>query len=458
MMGRSSTWILAAAVGAALLPVSGSAQRARTDRHVVLISIDGFAADYLVNPRVPLPNLHRMAEEGAQAEAMMVATPSVTWPNHTTLVTGVYPAKHGVLANGLIEPATVGPPMAINPRRTKEELCRFPTVYDLASEAGMVTAEVNWPVTRGAKTLNYSFPDHPEPLRYTTAAILDHLKTIWLLPQATDAAFSALGPVSRDQVWSQTAAHLIRTRKPNLLMLHLLFTDGIQHRRGPNTDEAYAALALSDRHVGDILQALRDAGLRDRSSVVVTADHGFSRVTRSLQPNVRLHKAGLIRPAEAGKAAEYDAWTVPEGGTALVYVPKGRLNPELLDQTRRALEEMEGVEKIMPPAEYTQLGIPERSRNPQAPDFLISAKDGYAFGGGQTGEEVVQQVDPTGSHGYVHTNPKMDGIFVASGAGIRKGVKLQRIKNVDVAPTIARLLGLTVRDVDGRALEEILVP
>jgi predicted AlkP superfamily phosphohydrolase/phosphomutase len=121
---------------------------------VVLISLDGFAASYLDDSKAPLPNLRRLAAEGARAEGMQVVTPSVTWPNHTTLVTGVTAARHGVLVNGRIERSPGSPPYFINPRRSKEELCRAPTLYDAAHRAGLRTAEVNWPVTRGAPTLD----------------------------------------------------------------------------------------------------------------------------------------------------------------------------------------------------------------------------------------------------------------------------------------------------------------
>src|SRR5687767_13671520 len=123
--------ILALAVLAAGLS-AGAQDGVRKDRHVVMISIDGFGADNLDDPKLPIPNIRKLAAEGARADRMTVITPSVTWPDHTTLVTGVMPAKHGVIANGLIEPLTGERPLAINPRRSKEELCRFPTVYDLA--------------------------------------------------------------------------------------------------------------------------------------------------------------------------------------------------------------------------------------------------------------------------------------------------------------------------------------
>lgn len=441
-----------AAVGAcALTGVSAGAQRdgARKDRHVVMISIDGFAAYNLNDPKLPLPNIRALAAAGTRADAMTVSTPSVTWPNHTTLVTGVPPAKHGVIANGKIEPGT-NTPMTINPRRSKAELCRATTVYDVAHRAGLKTAEIDWPVTRSADTLDFSFPDYPDALQFTTPSLVKDLVSQGLLTAPDEPAFRALGSVARDRVWTQAAVHLLKTEKPNLLLLHLLNTDGQQHAHGPSTTEAITALSLADRYVGDVLQAIQDAGLKKRTTVFVVADHGFVAVTKQVRPNVRLKARGLIQ------TPSFDAYCIPEGGLAYIYVPKARTQPELVTRTRQALEGLEGVERIITPDQYGELGFPLPGRDAQAPDLMLSATDGYGFSGDTSGDEIFLQPRQTGSHGYPATNPKVDAAFVAGGAGIRKGLRVKRVRNLDVAPTIARLLGISLPEADGQPMTEIM--
>lgn len=454
----TSRIFLALAASATLLLVSagatGAQRAARQDRHVVLISIDGFGAYNVDDPRIPLPNIRRLAKSGARADAMTVSTPSVTWPNHTTLVTGVSPAKHGVLANGRIEPSSTTP-FAINPRRTKEELCRATTVYDVAHRAGLETAEINWPVTRSAPTLHYSFPDHPDPLQYTTPSLIKDLIGMGLLTGPEEAAFRGLGAVSRDQVWTEAAVHLLKKERPHLLMLHLLNTDGQQHAHGPTTTEAFTALSLADRYVGDVVQALEDAKIAKRTSVFVVADHGFIRVTKQIKPHVRLKSAGLIRSGSGGKL-EYDVQSISEGGVALVYVPQARTRPDLVAKAKAALTGLEGVETILTPDRYGPYGLPTPERDPQGPNLVLAAKDGYAFSNDASGEEVVTLTRAVGTHGYLQTNPKVDAAFIAGGAGIRQGARVQRVANLDVAPTIAQLLGLRMEGVDGRVLQEIL--
>lgn len=441
-----------AAVTALALPLGS--QAARRGSHVILISLDGFAADYLNDPRLPIPNIRGMAAGGAHAKRMTVSTPSVTWPNHTTLVTGVPPAAHGVLANGMIEPTSGGASYTINPRHSREEMCRVPTLYDAAKDAGLRSAEINWPVTRGSKALDFSFPDHPEPINHTTPSLVKDLVDWKLIPAPTNAGFGNLGAVGRDHVWTQSAIRIFKRDRPNLLLLHLLNTDGQQHAFGPQSTEAYTALAMADRFVGDVLQAVKESGRQKDTTVIVTADHGFVRVTRQIKPNARLRARGYI--GEADGKQQIRAQSISEGGVALVYFPGRRGNRDFADEVAGALAGMEGIDRILKPADYGPYGLPLPDRYAQAPDLVLAAKDGYAFSNDSNGAEIATQERPTGSHGYLQSNPRLDAILVMSGRGIRKGASLERARNLDVAPTIASLLDIKLTGAQGRPLTELL--
>jgi arylsulfatase A-like enzyme len=113
-------------------------------RCVAVISIDGLPAWAWDDPKLPMPTLRRFTREGVLAKGMTVSNPSVTWPNHTTLVTGVRPAKHGVLFNGFLVRQGERAPAKLESGHDKSELVQAITVYDLAHEAGLTTAQVNW--------------------------------------------------------------------------------------------------------------------------------------------------------------------------------------------------------------------------------------------------------------------------------------------------------------------------
>ena len=214
---------------------------ASTNHHVILITIDGLAAYYLSDPQAPLPTLRKLAREGAVAEGLRVSNPSVTWPNHTTLVTGVHPDKHSVLFNGVLIRPGPGESVRIEGDRDQADLVAVPTLYDHLHRAGYRTAGINWPCTRGAKTLDDNFPDVPDQISYITRRLRAQLIGLGILDDAENASFRAKSAASRDQIWTAAAVHLIRTRRPNLLLLHLLITDTLQHLHGPQSPAAYTA-------------------------------------------------------------------------------------------------------------------------------------------------------------------------------------------------------------------------
>ena len=111
------------------------------DRIAVLISVDGMAQYYLDDPKAEIPTIRRLAAEGGRAEMMKASMPTVTWPNHTTLVTGVNPGRHGVIGNSYFDrDKGIVVPLLPDPLFNKEEIVKSPTIYDVAKEAGLNTA------------------------------------------------------------------------------------------------------------------------------------------------------------------------------------------------------------------------------------------------------------------------------------------------------------------------------
>src|SRR5688500_9267326 len=152
----------------------------RVDRCVLLVSIDGLAGLYVDDPRADMPTLRRLAREGARADGTVCSFPTVTWPNHTTLVTGVPPARHGVIGNDYLDRKSGEKiPFIPDPLFDKDEIVKVPTLYDVAHRAGLVTAGVIWPATRNARTLDFTVPDMAGDEawpKYGTAAWLEELR------------------------------------------------------------------------------------------------------------------------------------------------------------------------------------------------------------------------------------------------------------------------------------------
>ena len=448
--------VLAAACVAAFLPASTFAATPAAE-HVVLVTVDGLPAYLLDDPSAVLPNIRGLAARGARAEGMIVSNPSVTWPNHTTLVTGVYPAKHSVLFNGVLERPGIGLPVKVDPRKDKLELVQVPTLFDILHQAGKTSAGINWPCTRNAKTLAIDFPDSPEPLDHTTPELIAELKAAGAVSDEEFEKFGSLSAPARDRVWTEAACHVIRTRKPNFLMFHLLNVDGTHHKYGPKSAPGYSAVAFADGCVGELLRAIDEAGIADSTTVIIASDHGFIPIPKSLRPNVLLRQAGLLS-VEGGKVATARAFAIPEGGSALVYLTSPDTSAADREKVIAAFKNAEGIDAVLTPDAFAEYGLPTPTQSRQAPDIVLAAKDGYGFNGDATGEEFVTTNEGTpGTHGFLSTNPRMNAVFVAAGAGIQPRTRLGVIENTSVAPTIATLLGVSLPDVDGQPLNDILV-
>ena len=405
-------------------------------RMVIVISLDGFPAFALDDPKLPVPTLRRLIRDGVTAR-MKTINPTITWPNHTTLVTGVRADEHGLLVNGAIVATGGWPPVKVDPRVDKEKMVHVPTVYDAAHGAGLTTAQVDWVAINNAPTITWPFAEWAAPE--------DPLVSEMLGKGAITASdvenFSKANILFRDQIWAKAAAYLVREHKPNLLLVHFLSLDSVHHAYGPKTTAATSAIAFLDSCVEKVVDAVRDSGMQDRTTFLIVADHGFKAYTKEVHPAVALAAAGL-----AGKV-----YVMAEGGTADVYIEKSQL-AELLPRTIQALQGVEGIDQVIAPDGYAALGLPLPSKDPQMPQLLLTAKAGYAFSGA-TGGPVTAAVPQTrGSHGYLAADPDLDAVFIASGYGVRHGANLGSILNIDVAPTIAALLGVPLPTAKGKAL------
>ncbi|MCC7010231.1 MAG: alkaline phosphatase family protein [Acidobacteria bacterium] len=449
----SAALIVSAAVAASATLRSAPQTPAAPDRtaHVVLITLDGFPALALDDPTNAVPTLRKLAARGAIAKRLRPIDPTVTWPNHTAMVTGVHPDRHRVLYNGLLvrEP---GMPPRTEPWRDKADMVKAPTVYDVAHAAGLTTAQVDWVALWNAPTITWEFRERPS----LNESIPREMVQAGALTADDVAQFGTRSIVWRDEIWTQAAEHILRTHRPNLLLFHLLTLDSTHHRYGPGTLAAQAAMAHLDDQVARIVKAVDESGLSERTTFIIASDHGFKRVKRQVRPNAALAQAGLIGAAD-GKITRADAYVVPEGGTAFGFVTRPDPAGDVLRKVRAALAGIEGIERVVEPADYPRYGLPSPAASDQIGELVLVAKDGYAFTGAVELPVVVDATEGSlGAHGYVTSDPDIQAIFIAAGRGIASGTRLETVNTIDIAPTIARLLGLPFGPVDGRVLTDVL--
>jgi hypothetical protein len=178
------------------------------------------------------------------------------------------------------------------------------------------------------------------------------------------------------------------------------------------------------------------------------SDHGFKTYRHAIRPNAVLRRKGLLRSAQ-----DCDGWVIPEGGTAMVYVTREDRRDAVLAAMR---EPLQGVARVMAPEEYAKWGLPVPRPGGRMSDLMLAAEPDYAFEAAIQGDPVSDTAGPSGAHGYLNSDPDMAAILAAWGDGIRRGAHTGPKPNVDLAPTIARLLGLEFSGIEGKPLAEFL--
>jgi len=448
---------LGVAVFGGFAMAGGASAQTKKDHCVILISLDGLAGFYLDDPQAELPTLRKLAAEGARAEGMVCSFPTVTWPNHTTLVTGVKPGKHGVIGNSYLDRSSaesVG--LILDPSFDMDQVVKVPTIFDVAHRAGLKTAGIIWPSTRNARTLDLTVPDmrsDEEWAKYGTAGWLAELKSEGIPVDMHGAWFkdSAAGGPKRDWLYTRMAVQALERHSPNLLLLHLIEVDHVEHASGPQSPAAYWAVKYADDRLRDVVEAVKRSPMAERTTIIVTSDHGFFPIEREIRLNVLFKQAGLL--GDDVKAA----LSVANGGGAMVYALDDAKRPEIVKQLREKIAGLEGVDAVFAADEERarDLGLAHPMDDPRAPDLWVSAKKGYSFSDSREGTApVVPRATKGGTHGYLPDQPDLLGTLVMWGAGVKPGSKLGKISNCDVAPTMAKLLGVELKNVDGRLLSE----
>lgn len=423
----------------------------KTAPYVVVISLDGFPARVLQNPKLPMPTLRKLMAQGSYAKTMQPINPTVTWPNHTTLITGVDAGKHHVMANGLITfPAGGGEP-EIEPWVDKEKLVHAHTLYEAATEKGLTTAQVDWVAIYGAHGVTWDFGERPDP---SSAISKELVQAGVLTQQEVDQFHNNSNPAWRDEMWTNAAVDMIEKHKPNLLLLHLLQTDTIQHLYGATTPAAYAAYAYADTRIARVIEAVRQAGLLDQTTFFIVSDHGFSSFTHSINLNVGLVQQGYAKAA--GGHVTGAVLMKAEGGGAEVFIPDAQKRATLVPKLKEYFASLPGIAHVYTNKEAQAIGLPaDNDGNDQAPQLFLTAQHDYAFSDDLASALItVHAVE--GQHGYLNTESDMQALFVAAGAHVRQGVVLDSIENRRVAPTIAAILGVKLEDAKEDTITEIL--
>lgn len=419
--------------------------------HVLMISIDGMRPDYVTATdahHLHLPTLQSFLENGAYAEGVTGVLPTLTYPSHTTLVTGVWPSQHGIFANAKFDPLH-------NKKHASYWYAsdiKVPTLWEAASAAGLTVGNIGWPVTVGAKGIDYSLPAVPpyearpagdEP--HFLGQSYDHPAG---LRKLLDASLPKQMPPGFEKRFYWGMA-VIRQYHPDFMLVHLARLDHIEHMTGPFSAESDRAIEAIDSEVAQLIAAER--AVDPNSIIVIVSDHGFSPLHTRVNLGVLFARAGLIQLGPdpgAHHHAEVESWQVqlwPTGGTTaiLLHHPSdGAVRAKVAAILKKAAENPDhGIERILTRDQALQQG---GFADPRMA-FVVAWKLGFSGGGALTGPIVVP-VAKGGTHGYLARHPELHSSFFMEGNGVGKGKNLGEIDMRQIAPTVAQVLGVRLGD------------
>lgn len=364
---------------------------------VILISIDGFRYDYLEKFRAP--NLQDLVASGVHAAALLPCFPTYTFPNHYTIVTGLYPAHHGIVANEMYDPSSDATFVYKDPIAAESRWWGGEPIWVTADKQGHKTASLFWPGS--AAPIHGMWPDHWEPF---------------------DASVSPAERVDMILGWLDLAAE----RRPTFLALYFDQVDHEGHQGGPDSPQVRDAIAKVDAAIGRLQDGLRQRGIDNRINIILVSDHGMA--ATSPERVIFLDDyADLSRAHVPARGPLFTIW--PAKGEAATVLAQLRRVPHL--------------------RLYRGENVPTRwhySGNDRIAPIIALADEGWTV----TTHEYLKSHDfLKGQHGYDNNLRSMQGIFIAHGPAFKAGTKLPALSNLDVYELMAYLLHLRPAPNDG---------
>ena len=428
------------------------------DRHVIVVSVDAMVFEDLEI----LSKLHAFEpvwEQTARVDRVRSIYPTITYPCHSTMMTGVYPETHGVVNNEKPEVC-----VRSSLWQHMRESVKAKTIFDYAKENGLTTAAVFWPVTGNDKNIDYLIDEYwPQHGESSEQCFRDSGSSEEVMQKIVLPNLKLVENRHRKHPWAdafvmQCACDMITNFKPNLLMVHPANVDGYRHETGLFTSKVESGLHETNLWISQLIKAVDDAGILDKTDFFIVSDHGQMAIRRMVALNVLLAEKGLIDVGENGEIRDWTAFAKSGGMSALVYL-KNPDSAEDLARTRAVLDElvtgeMAGISQVMTEEEA-------RREHHLGGDFsFVVETDGFTSFANAWLRPLVRPADNRNyrfgraTHGYLPEKGPQPTLF-AFGPHMKPGAVMKDARLIDEAPTFAHALGFEMTGIDGRCLTEL---
>lgn len=421
---------------------------------VILISIDSLiSADLPILKR--LPNMGNIMEAASWVTDMECVYPTLTYPCHATIATGVYPCRHGIYNNEILD---------MNAKKADwywwRKDIRTDTVIDAAKRAGLTTGCVAWPVL-GDAGADYGIGEiwapsgQEDPTPYFDRANSPGAKEIF---ERNKDKLDWLRTPEFDNFAAACASDVIREFQPDLLLVHFSYVDHQRHNHGVDMADIERPLAFVDEKIGEIMEAAVSAGVFEDTNFVLVGDHGQINCHAVFHLNKVLWDRGYIDAEENGWVKDYRIYCHSCAYSAQIYVQNMPL-----DEAKRVLEEIREEYPGCMEAIYTREQVKERFHTDGPFSFMVEGVTGVTFGKTVKAEKVIQTATDNSDYRWSNSTHGHDPgkgdkpPMIAAGPWVRPGVVIHGGRLVDEAPTVMALLGVPMEDVDGKVLDDLLM-
>ena len=427
------------------------------DKHLIVVSVDAMVGEDL-RTLAELPHVGKLLREGSLVRSVRTIYPALTHPIHASLMSGCAANGTGIPNNEEFIPGELCPPWY-----NRMDQMRCETIFHAAHRAGLTTCACRWPVTAGGfDVIDYLVP---EVMAADAAAQPD--REVLYRSICSPAIFEDIvrqnlpkldGPKhpSDEHFSIACACDILRKYRPNLLMTHPCMVDSTRHGNGLFGPAVTRALELTDQWIGQLMDAVEEAGIAGTTSFAIVSDHGHMEIKRNLNLNVYLRDRGFIQVDDQEHLADWTALSKSCDLSAQIYVrDKSRL-----DEVGRALREMcdegiYGISEVLTAQEA-------ESRYGLAGDFsFVVESDGFTCFTDDWRRPAVQIIEPEvyehrfSTHGHMPEKGPQPPMIVC-GPAFRRGVTLERGSILDEAPTFAAALGLTLPQAQGKPMNDLL--
>ena len=420
-------------------------------KHAIVISIDAMITSDIAEFR-KRPNMSVLLDKASVAEEVFTIYPTYTYPCHTTIMTGCYPDKHGIYHNDVFDPYSDHDRWFWYARDIKR-----PTILDAARKAGLVTGAVTFPVQGGADA-DYLIAEiwAPRPEDDPTEVFLTaNSEKACPIFEKNRHLLDWMRTPGFDLFASACAVDIIKEARPDLLFVHFSYLDHQRHRCGVETGNVLHAIDFIDERIGEVIGAVKDAGIFDETDFVILGDHGHMNVNCVFNINKLLAEKGYIKTGPDGRVSDYSIMVHSTSFSGHVYVKDMDAG-----EAKKVLEDLmeeypEYIERVMTKEEVREIYHLDGPFS-----LVLEARSHVVFGQSISGS-LVDMPEPgnykfsLSSHGF---SPEKSFCppFIISGPDA-SGVTIPWARLVDEAPTIAAVLGFKMPEgTDGHVLSAMI--